>query len=138
MPNGETVYDFGQNIAGWVNIRVRGEAGAKITMRFAEDLKDDGSINQLNLRSAACTDTYILAGGEAEDYAPSFTYHGFRYMQMKIEGKAEIIRVVAEHVYNSVKNTGTFSCSDETVNKLHEMANFPVRTKNSIICTKSP
>lgn len=138
LPNGETVYDFGQNIAGWVNIRVRGEVGAKITMRFAEDLKDDGSINQLNLRSAACTDTYILAGGEAEDYAPSFTYHGFRYMQMKIEGKAEIIRVVAEHVYNSVKNTGTFSCSDETVNKLHEMAVMTEKNNLHSIMTDCP
>ncbi len=138
LPDGETVYDFGQNLAGWVNIRVRGEAGAKIIMRFAEDLKEDGSINQLNLRSAACTDTYILSGNGAEDYAPSFTYHGFRYMQMKIEGNAEIIRVVAEHVYSSVKETGTFSCSDEAINKLHEIAVMTEKNNLHSIMTDCP
>lgn len=47
-----TVIDVGQNLAGWARIRVRGERGAAVTLRYAEGLKEDGTVNQLNLRSA--------------------------------------------------------------------------------------
>ena len=138
LNNGEKVYDFGQNLAGWVRLRVCGEKGAKVIMRFAEDLKEDGSINQLNLRSASCTDTYILSGDGTEEYAPSFTYHGFRYMQMKTEGKAEIVSVIAEHVYSSVEEVGSFSCSDKTINKLHDMAVVTEKNNLHSIMTDCP
>lgn len=118
----ETVYDFGQNLSGWARIRVKGERGAKIILRFAEDLKEDGSINQANLRSAANTDTYTLAGREEEEYAPHFTYHGFRYASVRTEGKAEVLEITAEHVHTDVRTTGGFECSDESLNRLHKIA----------------
>lgn len=74
------VYDFGQNLAGWAKITARGERGAKISLRFAEGLKEDGTVNQLNLRTADCLDELILAGDGVEEFEPRFTYHGFRYM----------------------------------------------------------
>ena len=138
LDNGETVYDFGQNLAGWVNIRVQGDRGTKIVMKFAEDVKEDGSVNMLNLRSAACTDVYVLSGNGKEDYRPSFTYHGFRYAQIKIEVKAKIIRIVAEHVYTSVEEVGSFTCSDETVDKLHEIAVMTEKNNLHSIMTDCP
>ena len=114
------VYNFGQNLAGWVELKAKGERGTKISMRFAEGLKEDKTVNQLNLRTATCLDELILAGNGEEVFNPKFTYHGFQYMQLSIEGNAEILSVVAKHVHNDVKQTGEFFCSDEALNKLHK------------------
>lgn len=121
-PIGGDVYDIGQNISGWSRIRVRGERGAKIRLRFAERLDDAGRIDRLNLRSAANEDVYLLKGEGVEEWAPRFTWHGFQYVEVKIEGKAELLSVVGEHIRSGVPAVGEFACSDETLNRLHQLA----------------
>lgn len=116
------VYDVGQNLAGWARIKVKGDRKARITLKFAEDLTADGYANQLNLRSARCSDTYVLKGEGVEKYAPKYTYHGFRYVQAEIEGNAEILELVAEHVHTNVRKVGSFECSDLILNQLHKNA----------------
>ena len=116
------VADFGVNIAGWARIRVRGARGARVTVEYGERLKEDGSVNRCNLRSAKARDVYILKGEGEEEYAPRFTYHGFQYAQIVTEGDCELLSIVAEHVHTDVRMAGAFRCSDETLEKLHGMA----------------
>ncbi|ESQ83180.1 alpha-L-rhamnosidase [Asticcacaulis benevestitus] len=81
--NGAYVIDFGQNFAGWVRLRTKGNAGDTVTLKFAEVLKADGTIDQSNLRAARAVDIYILKGDPAgEIFEPHFTYHGFRYVEV--------------------------------------------------------
>src|SRR5690606_11216443 len=58
------VFDFGQNFAGWIRLRARGPAGTRITLKFAEILLPDGTVDQANLRRAAATDRFILRGDQ--------------------------------------------------------------------------
>ena len=81
-PTDVTVVDFGQNLTGRVRIRVRGAAGDEVTLRHAEVL-DKGELAMWLLRTAAATDTYVLAGGDDEVYEPAFTIHGFRYAERR-------------------------------------------------------
>ena len=117
------VVDVGQNLAGWAAIKVQGENGKKITMKFAETLSGDGTVNQDNLRTALAMDTYILkGGGQPEQWEPSFTYHGFRFIQ--IEGfpytpKIEDIQI--KRVRSSVERSGLFTCSNELLNRINNM-----------------
>lgn len=139
MGGGIFVSDMGANFAGWVRIKVKGERGASVTMKFGERLTDDGFVNQLNLRSARCSDKYILRGGETiEEFAPRFTYHGFQYVQFEIEGKADLLEVVGEHVHSSCETVGTFACSDETLNRLHEIAVLTEKSNEHSILTDCP
>jgi len=116
------VFDIGQNLAGWAKISVRGECGARITLKYAEGICPDGTVNQLNLRSATCTDVYILKGEGIEIYAPRFTYHGFQYVQAELEGNVEILSLIGQHVHTDIHRTGSFECSDSTLNQLHQNA----------------
>jgi len=79
---GVHVFDFGQNFAGWARLKVKGAAGTRVQLRFAEILKADGDIDVANLRGAKATDSYVLRGGPTEIYEPHFTYHGFRYVEL--------------------------------------------------------
>lgn len=133
----ENVYDIGQNISGWVRIKVKGEAGSKVTIRYAEILNNDGSIapEQLNTipGSATHTDKYILRGNEVEEWAPSFAYHGFRYAE--ITGDAEIIEVTGEVVHTDIDVVGRFECNLDMLNKIHNATVWSTLTNTQGIIT---
>jgi alpha-L-rhamnosidase len=84
--NGTYIFDMGQNMVGWATLKVKGPAGTRVQLRFAEILNPDGTIYTANLRNADATDVYILRGGndenDEETFAPHFTFHGFRYVEM--------------------------------------------------------
>ena len=79
---GVWVYDFGQNMAGVERVRVQGNEGTDVRLRFAEVLNPDGTIYTDNLRTAKATDHFILRGKGVEEFVPHFTYHGFRYAEL--------------------------------------------------------
>ena len=118
-PKGEKVIDFGQNLVGWVQFKVIGKAGDKITISHAEVIDKAGNFYTDNLRSAKSQDIYILKGGGEETFEPQFTWQGFRYI--KVEGyqadlKEENFTAVA--LYSDMAPTGTFSCSNPLINQL--------------------
>lgn len=76
------IYDFGQNFAGVPRIHVEGKAGTNVQLRFGELLNPDGTLYVENLRNAKATDHFILNGKGTEEYEPTFTFHGFRYMEI--------------------------------------------------------
>ena len=118
-PKGEQVYDFGQNMTGWVNFRLKGEQGDSIVLQFAETLDENGNFYTENLRTAKATDTYIFRGDNIEEHHPRFTFFGFRYV--KVTGYRHSIpggSLTAQVISSDIKPTGSFECSDSLVNKL--------------------
>jgi len=118
-PKGETVYDMGQNMVGWIRLKIQGNKGDEVTMKFAEVLDKDGNFYTANLRSAKATDIYTLKGGGEEVFEPHFTFHGFRFV--KIEGPKTALtmdQLTGVVIHSDMKPTGTFSCSNQLVNQL--------------------
>ena len=118
-PKGETVYDMGQNMVGWIRFKIQGNKGDEVTMKFAEVLDKDGNFYTANLRSAKATDIYTLKGGGEEVFEPHFTFHGFRFV--KIEGPKTALamdQLTGVVIHSDMKPTGTFSCSNQLVNQL--------------------
>ncbi len=118
-PKGETVFDMGQNMVGWVKLRIQGKKGDQITLKFAEVLDKEGNFYTANLRSAKATDVYILKGEGEEIYEPHFTFHGFRFV--KIEGLStppSLDLITGEVIHSDMKPTGSFACSDPMINQL--------------------
>jgi alpha-L-rhamnosidase len=119
-PSGATLVDFGQNLVGWVRLRVRGQPpGHEVVVRHAEVL-EHGELGVRPLRTAEATDSYLLAGGPLEVLEPNFTFHGFRYAQ--IRGLAEVRPedVEAVVVGSDLRRTGWFTSSDPLLNRFHE------------------
>ncbi len=116
---GTYVFDLGQNMVGWARLKVTGEAGEKVQLRFAEMLEPDGNVYTTNLRGAKATDTYVLKGGGQETYEPSFTFHGFRYVELKgFPGTPNLDAITGIVVGSNVPRTGSFECSNPMVNQL--------------------
>ncbi|HOP61538.1 MAG TPA: family 78 glycoside hydrolase catalytic domain [Candidatus Saccharicenans sp.] len=120
---GVYVFDLGQNISGWAQLRVNGPAGTDIRLRFSELLYDNGLINQENLRSARAEDHYILRGdGATEVWEPRFTYHGFRYIEVTgFPGTPKLDSIRGRVVHTAVSPAGNFSASTQILNDIQHL-----------------
>ena len=126
-------FDFGQNFAGIVRLKVNGPAGCTLQLRYAEALKPNGEIDQSNLRSARCTDHYTLKGDpNGETYESHFTFHGFRYLEVttphrwtkqtepKPLEKLTRDSVVGLVLMSDTPATGSFECDHPLLNRLQQ------------------
>ncbi len=117
----EYVFDFGQNLAGWAELKVQGPRGQKVELKFAENIYPDGSIDVTTTRNAQAQDEYILKGQGEERYEPHFTYHGFRYVRMRgYPGVPGSDALKACLVCSDVTSRGQFSCGNEILNRIHQ------------------
>ena len=119
-PKGETVIDFGQEVTGYVEVRIKAERGARILIHHAEVLDQEGNFYTENLRKAKCENLYVCSGGE-DVFKPTFTFQGFRYIRLT-EFPTENVDLEAFRavvVHSDMKRTGYFRCGNEKINQLY-------------------
>ncbi|WP_438482603.1 family 78 glycoside hydrolase catalytic domain [Oleiharenicola lentus] len=127
---GVFLYDLGQNMTGWIRLRVEAPAGTRIQLRHGERLNPDGTLYTANLRRAKATDVYICRGDGVEVFEPHFTFHGFQYIELtastpnavchtlydKLQPRADAITGCVIH--SATPPAGHFECSHAGVNRL--------------------
>lgn len=127
--HGDTaIIDLGQNIAGWLKLKINGTAsGDSIKIRFAETLTKDGKLYRENLRNALTTDCYVANGKEANRWwNPTFVYHGFRYAEVTGLKNPKKEDFIGEVVSDEMERTGNFTCSDTILNKVYHNAEWGI------------
>lgn len=119
--------DFGQNIAGKLRIRVRGEAGRTVRLHHAEVL-EDGELGTRPLRGATSIDSFTASGEGIEEWTPRFTVHGFRYAELEgWPGDLDGVDVEALVMHSDMLRTGWFDSSHPGLNRLHENVVWSMR-----------
>ena len=109
------IYDFHQNIAGWIAFVPTGREGDTIRVKYAEKLNADGSLYLENFRDAKSEDIYVCGKTpRVEEWHAIFSYHGFRYAQ--ITGPVKFVH--AYTVSDDIQQLGHFECSDTVLNKV--------------------
>ena len=136
LADGTLIYDFGQNFAGVIKLKIQGKKGQVITVRHAEILNKDGSLNVEFLRTAKATAAYTCRDGQQE-YSPRFTYMGFRYASVSGISE-ENIEVSALALYSDIEKIGGFTCSDEMLNRLQKNIIWSSRSNFVEIPTDCP
>ncbi|KAL3443910.1 bacterial alpha-L-rhamnosidase-domain-containing protein [Aspergillus insuetus] len=121
-PSGKVILDFGQNLVGKVRIRSTTVAQDwQLSFTHAEVL-EDGELCTRPLRTAKCKDVILGNGEKLQNWAPAFTFHGFRYVQVDgwPGGQPSPDDFVALVMHTDVPRRGWFACSNRHVNRLHE------------------
>ena len=138
-PKGEKVIDFGQNLAGYVEIRVKGKRGDRISMTFAEVLDRDGNFYNANYRSAKNIVTYTLSGGD-DVLKPTFTFQGYRYVRLDEYPFDEIDlgAFTSISVFSDMERTGDFTCGNEKINQLYNNIVWGMRSNYIDVPTDCP
>ncbi len=126
------VYDLGQVFGGWARLRVKGPAGTQVTIKYSERvLKDSGLLDQriCCYPGLNTTDNYILKGDpQGETYAPTFTFHPVRYVQVEgYPGTPELSDLEGVVVHGEEDLAGDFQCSNELLNQIHRNAVWTFR-----------
>ena len=120
-PKGTLVADFGQNMVGWIKLKVNGQAGTTITIRHAEVMDKFGEFYTDNLRSANATLQYTLKGQGDETYEPSFTFMGFRYVAIEgFPGELKPENLTGIVIHSDMEPIGKFECSNPLINQLQQ------------------
>ena len=119
-PKGERVIDFGQNMTGYISLKIKGIKGKKVKLSFAEVLDRDGNFYNANYRFAKNEIVYVLSGGE-DIFKPRFSFQGFRYVRVDEYPNTEIdidaFRAIVVH--SNMTRTGNFVCGNEKINQLY-------------------
>ena len=124
LKDGTVRHDFGVNLAGWCEIEVEGEAGAKVTLDHDERFKSgDGSphggVRVFVKDAVGQRDEYVLAGKPGgERWHPRFTYHGFRYVWVKTTGKVTVKAIRARVVHSDLPEVGGIETDNADFNAL--------------------
>ena len=134
------IFDMGQNMVGNVRLHVHGPRGTVVRLRYAERLNPDGSIYTENLRNATATDYYTLSGKGEESYTPSFTFHGFRYVEVAGYPGAPTKASIDGLVYNSLPEQPSirFHSSSDLLNRMSELGFWGQRGNFFSIPTDCP
>jgi alpha-L-rhamnosidase len=150
LANGSQVVDFGRNIHGWVRLTRLGLPGETVTLEYGESLGDDGDVTRDHLRpldfrtpgafrDAGQVDTVISSGAEGEVFEPRHTSHGFQFVS--IQGLREDLQpadITGCLVRTDLERIGTFSCSDERLNRLHNIVEWSFLGNSCEVPTDCP
>lgn len=144
------VFDFGENFSGFTSIKTTGEASTTIWLKHGELLDNTGRLEQGNIdvyyhpvqeKEKFQTNVFMLQGnGQTETFQPSFTYHGFQYLEVESNKPIHLSpeNVKGYFVHTNLEQTGQFSCSDETLNKLWRATNQSYLSNMHSIPTDCP
>lgn len=140
------ILDMGQNMVGVLQMNVSGQkSGDTITLRFAENLYPDSTIDVRNLRDAEATDRYIVSNrvetchGASLQWKPMFTYHGFRYVEIQgFRGTPKLSDFQGFVFYDEMPVTGSFETSDEIINAVYHNAFWGIRGNYRSMPTDCP
>ncbi len=140
--NGNVVYDFGQNLSGYLELTLQGKRDTVITLRHSERIFEDGTPDHREMDGFPFhqdhdfqTNRIILSGG-VDSPLVRFTYHGFRFVE--IEGECEIIKIKSVFVHQAVDKISSFNCSNELLNKISRCSDYSVWSNMFYILTDCP
>ena len=123
IEKGKYVVDMGQNMVGWLAIKLKGTKNKPVTLRYAETNQKDGNIYMANLRGSRTTDIYTPSNDGIFAYEPRFVYHGFRYVEITgIDYLPSVKDLEGKVNYDDMANIGTFETSDTTINQIYKNA----------------
>lgn len=127
-PDGKYIIDMGQNMVGWLGMKLNGKKDQPVTLKFAEILNPDTTLYVANLRTAKATDIYTPSADGSFSWQPSFVYHGFRYVEVSgIDYQPEVKDFAGYVIYDQMETTGNFTSSNALVDQIHKNAFWGIR-----------
>jgi len=117
-PKGETVIDFGQELTGFLEVRMNAKAGDVVDVSFAEVMDQEGNFYTENYRSAKCQYHYTCRDGQ-QTYKTHLTFYGWRYIRVNaFPGEVGLDSFTGVVVHSEMKRTGHIATSEPMLNRL--------------------
>lgn len=147
IADGVWVVDFGQNASGWIRLTDLGPQGTRTVIDYGEYVARDGSLSTAHLDSERPGEPPIefvqrdevTAGPGGGVFEPRHTIHGFQYARIIRHGAPlDPSAVTMQIVHTDLRRTGSFACSDDDLNRLHDIADWSFRGNAVDVPTDCP
>lgn len=141
---GVTVYDLGQNFAGWPQITVVGQAGSRVKLIPGELLHKDGTVSQRSMGGGPIWFTFVLNGHGVEHWHPRFSYTGFRYVQVETTPAPgshippHVLSLIGDSIHSSARRVGNFHTSDILFDRIHHLIDMAIQANMQSLLTDCP
>ena len=144
---GVWVVDFGQNASGWIRLSDLGPEGTTTAIDYGEHVDLDGDLSTSHLDSERPGEPpvrfrqhdEVVAGTHSEVFEPRHTVHGFQYARLtRHDAPLDPASITMQIVHTDLRRTGTFACSDDDLNRLHEIAEWSFRGNAVDVPTDCP
>jgi alpha-L-rhamnosidase len=136
---GSRVFDLGRNIAGWPEITVGGApAGTGIRMYPAESLKDGHAFQSISNVGAPLWDTYTTGSTRTATWHPTFSYHGFRYLELKGVPAGATVSVRGRVLRTDNTSAGDLTTSEPLINGIHSLIRRAIEGNMMSVLTDCP
>ncbi|GAB2964790.1 hypothetical protein GCM10023080_027550 [Streptomyces pseudoechinosporeus] len=136
---GSRVFDLGRNIAGWPEVTVTAPEGTTVRIHPAESLKDGHAFQSVSNVGAPLWDSYTTkGGGRAETWHPKFSYHGFRYLELKGLPEGAEVSVRGKVLRTDNASAGSFSSSEPLLDDVHGLIRRAIEGNMMSILTDCP
>lgn len=146
--HGDWVFDFGQNMSGYVELTTCQQPGTRLRLVFAEELTEEGERRD-NSMERHYKDTneegdrtqigYLTCSGGTDRWKPTFAYYGFRYVIVEgMDTAPQKVDMTAYFVHQQLPELGQFSCSDEVLNKLYAFSRISTLSNLFYVPTDCP
>ncbi|MEJ7691984.1 family 78 glycoside hydrolase catalytic domain [Daejeonella sp.] len=125
---GVYLFDLGKNIAGFARLKIEAPAGTEITLKYGERLLENGLVDHADIAqhvagSYVHTDKYISKGKGIENWHPSFTYHGFQYVEVTgLPAKPDKETITGMIIHTALESAGSFKSSNDLLNAIQRNA----------------
>lgn len=144
-PNGQTVIDFGQNLAGYIELEIYAKKGQRLVLTAGETLDENGNFTQENFqdrkrhKEGGTKQMLVLTCKEGKNvYKPKFTIWGFRYALVETEIDLASASFTSIAVYSDMEELGSFTCSNHFINQLVQNAMWSMKSNFCDVPTDCP
>lgn len=135
---GSRVFDLGRNIAGWPEITVSAPAGTEVRVYPAESLKDGHAFQSISNVGGPLWDSYTTRDTRSATWHPTFSYHGFRYLELRGLPDGAMVTVRGKVLRTDNASAGTFTSSDPLINGIHGLIRRAVEGNMMSVLTDCP
>ncbi|MGW0787421.1 family 78 glycoside hydrolase catalytic domain [Streptomyces sp. NPDC002911] len=135
---GSRVFDLGRNIAGWPEITVRAPKGTAVRIYPSESLKDGRAFQSISNVGGPLWDSYTTGSARPETWHPSFSYHGFRYLELRGLPEGATVSVRGKVLRADNASAGDFTSSDELINGIHSIIRRSIEGNMMSVLTDCP
>lgn len=138
---GVSVYDLGENFAGWPEMALSGVRGAAVKLVVGELLDEKGRVSQKSANAYPDSQiefNYVLRGSGVERWSPRFSYTGFRYVEVRTTDAIKVVQLRGRFLHDAVQVKGHFETSDPLFNNIHKLIDRAMLSNMMSVLTDCP
>lgn len=123
---GKVIYEFENNVAGNIALKLKGKSGDRIHLVLGEMLDENEDVTLRNVqcvrkgKKTPLQEVVITLKEGLNDYESKFFYGGFKYASILDSDEVEVLEIEQLAISTEMDRISTFECSNKLINIFYD------------------